>query len=117
MSATQVSVWTTSLGGIIKRDAIAAPMSFQGSRQRTRRVLWDDKPFIYKILVGWWLVLLVEVFWGFAIAGWYVVFGIFVVPYRIMRRGSRKRKADQKREQKRHEETLNAIRESKSEDS
>ena len=93
----------------MKRDVIAAPMSYQGSRQRTRRALWDERPTVYKVLVGWWLVGLIELMWGMGIFLWYLVFGILVAPYRIMRRGSRKRKADQKREDKRHQEMLEAI--------
>ncbi len=45
--------------------------------------------------------------WG-AIVVWYAAFGLILAPYRLVRRGSRKRK----REGRMHEETLRAIRES-----
>jgi len=47
------------------------------------------------ILLVWWTV----------IGGWYIVFGIFLVPYRLLRRGARKRKA----EALHHREMLGAI--------
>jgi hypothetical protein len=53
------------------------------------------------------MILLVLSFWWMAIVTWYVVFGILLVPYRLIRRGGRKRTI----EQKRHEELLEALRE------
>jgi hypothetical protein len=38
---------------------------------------------------------------------WYLIFGILLIPFRLLRRGARKRK----RETRMHEETLEAIRE------
>jgi len=47
-------------------------------------------------------------FWWGAIVVWYAAFGLILAPYRLVRRGSRKRK----REGRMHQETLQAIRES-----
>ena len=42
---------------------------------------------------------------GSTIVGWYLLFGLFLVPYRLLRRGARKRKS----EALRHREMLGAI--------
>jgi hypothetical protein len=52
------------------------------------------------------MILFVLTFWWMAIVSWYVFFGILLVPYRLIRRGGRKRTL----EQKRHEELLEALR-------
>jgi uncharacterized membrane-anchored protein len=89
------------------RTVVAAPMSFAGSLGRTTNLLWHGRPPAVKvlavlavpsILVAWWL----------AIVAWYGIFGLLLAPYRLVRRGSRKRK----REGRMHQETLRAIRES-----
>ena len=56
-------------------------------------------------MVQWAVVPLLLLVWWPAIAVWYLVFGIFLVPYRLLRRGARKRKA----EALRHREMLGAI--------
>lgn len=82
---------------------ISAPMSFTGSAQRVWKITRQDNP------VAHWLLIIAAVFlipalW-FVIACWYVVFGLILFPYRILRRGSRKRK----RQSLQHRETLAAI--------
>ena len=78
-----------------ERDVIlSAPMSFVGSARRLTRGLWRNRGPLFRILFGWWLLLtLVAIAWG-VIAAWYLTFGIFLVPYRLVRRGSRKRKRE-----------------------
>lgn len=67
------------------RIVVSAPMSLTGSWKRTRN--WCRNPILF-LLLG---VPLLAVWWP-AIILWYVVFGIFLWPYRLIRRGSRKRK-------------------------
>ena len=50
------------------------------------------------------LALSVIALWWAAIVIWYLLFGILVIPWRLLRRGSRKRK----REALRHQEILDA---------
>ncbi len=89
------------------RTVIAAPMSFAGAVGRTTNLLWHGRPIAVKVVaVG--AVPLILIFWWGAIVVWYAVFGLILAPYRLVRRGSRKRK----REGRIHEETLRAIRES-----
>jgi hypothetical protein len=94
-----------------ERVIINAPMSFAGAAQRTwrflgwlqaktggnvwlRRLLW--MPLVILIpLLEWWALIL----------AWYCIFGLWLVPYRLLRRGSRKRKA----EALRHRELLDAL--------
>lgn len=87
-----------------ERIIINAPMSFAGSAQRAWRLRENHEG------VGLWMVtaaiiLIVLPVWWAAIVCWYLVFGLFLVPYRLLRRGARKRKA----EQIRHREQLAMI--------
>ena len=90
------------------RTVVAAPMSFAGSAGRALNLLWHDKSPVVKFALGIWLIPSLLFFWWGAILVWYVAFGLLLAPYRLVRRGSRKRK----REARMHEETLRAIRES-----
>jgi uncharacterized membrane-anchored protein len=49
-------------------------------------------------------IVLTGVAW-FVIVGWYLFFGILLIPYRLIRRGQRKSKRDSMR----HEEMLSAM--------
>jgi len=91
----------------LKKPVVSAPMSFNGSYLRTANALWHGQPSWFQLAFGWWMILLVLSFWWTAIVTWYVVFGILLIPYRLIRRGGRKRRI----EQKRHEELLEALRE------
>lgn len=82
-------------------------MSFAGSLGRTTNLLWHDRPVAMKVIAVAAVPLIVGLWW-IAIVGWYVAFGLILAPYRLVRRGSRKRK----REGRMHQETLKAIRES-----
>jgi hypothetical protein len=92
------------------RTVVAAPMSFAGSTGRTLNLLWHDKHPGIKYGLGLWAIPAILAAWWSAIVAWYFVFGLFLAPYRLVRRGSRKRK----REARMHNETLRAIRESSS---
>lgn len=88
------------------RVVVAAPMSFAGSAQRLWKLtgLSDSGPA--RAALGLAAVLLIMVVWA-AVLCWYLIFGLLLVPYRIVRRGQRK----DKRAQLQHAETLQAIRE------
>lgn len=86
-----------------ERVIINAPMSFAGAAQRSFRLRGDTTGVarvaatvaVLLLTLGWWAV----------VVGWYGVFGLLLVPYRLLRRGARKRKA----EALRHRELLSAI--------
>ncbi|HEX3616566.1 MAG TPA: hypothetical protein VHU61_08515 [Solirubrobacteraceae bacterium] len=84
---------------------INAPLSYAGSAQRIfriRRVAGSNLPA--NVAITALAVVLVVAAWLF-VTGWYMTWGLFLVPYRLLRRGARKRKA----EALRHRETLGAI--------
>jgi uncharacterized membrane-anchored protein len=87
------------------RTVIAAPMSFAGSTGRTTNLLWHGRPTAVKAIALLLVPLILTVWWA-TIVAWYGLFGLLLAPYRLLRRGSRKRK----REGRMHEETLRAIR-------
>lgn len=87
-----------------EKVVLAAPLSFAGSAGR----IW---PLRLKSDEGWKraaliavALLLVAVAWLLVLA-WYLTFGLLVVPYRLIRRGQRKRKMQGLQ----HRETLAAI--------
>jgi Domain of unknown function (DUF1707) len=83
---------------------INAPMSYAGSAQRIMRIrrrARDGGPLVAITVVA---VLLVFVAWTF-VSVWYLIWGLWLVPYRLLRRGSRKRKADAMR----HRELMGTI--------
>jgi hypothetical protein len=87
-----------------ERVIIAAPMSFAGSAQR----IWPlaharPEPWAAGML-GTLAVLLILLAWAF-IAAWYLLWWFWLVPYRLIRRGQRKRE----REALQHREVLAAI--------
>jgi Flp pilus assembly protein TadB len=74
-----------------EKVVVAAPLSFAGSAGR----IW---PLTMKSEIGWQkallvvaALLLIVMAWTF-VTFWYVVFGLLLVPYRMIRRGQRKRK-------------------------
>ncbi|WP_419947247.1 hypothetical protein [Candidatus Poriferisodalis sp.] len=86
-----------------ERIVVQAPMSFIGSAARIWR-LARVGPLPISLLLGFLAVLLIAVVWLFVLC-WYLLFGLLLVPYRLVRRGSRTRK----REGLRHSEVLDAI--------
>jgi len=92
---------------------INAPMSFAGAFQRTMRLRrWlemNQRPWYVQVIWHWVFLNSILLVWWTLIVGWYLVFGIFLIPYRLLRRGARKRKA----EALRHREMLGAIDKSK----
>lgn len=84
---------------------VSAPFSFNGSALRiwklTRK---SDNPYIKWLLLVPIALMLVACAWAF-VACWYLLFGILVIPYRLIRRSSRKNKRDQLR----HRELLEQL--------
>ena len=76
----------------------SAPMSFSGATKRMRNWLngWLFWVVGVPVLLLWWTLIL----------AWYVCFGLLLVPYRLVRRGSRKRKLADAR----HAEMMDAVR-------
>jgi membrane protein implicated in regulation of membrane protease activity len=87
------------------RTVVAAPMSFAGATGRTTNLLWHGRPTAVKVIAFLVAPIILAVWWA-TIVAWYLLFGLLLVPYRLLRRGSRKRK----REARMHQETLRAIR-------
>ena len=86
---------------------VSAPFSFIGSAQRIWKITKVDNP-VAKILLIALALGLIACAWVF-VAFWYfimyVLFGILFIPYRLLRRSSRKNKRDKLR----HREVLDAI--------
>lgn len=80
---------------------IQSPMSFVGSGRRIWK-LTDQRNRAVRALAVVLAVLLIAVAW-IVVAAWTLFFGVFLIPYRLLRRGSRKRK----QERLRHREVLN----------
>jgi hypothetical protein len=84
---------------------LAAPTSFAGSAQRIWKLTRSDNPAVRAAVLIPTALLLIAFAWTF-VAMWYVlifgVFGLFVFPFRMFRRGSRK----EKRRQLQHREML-----------
>jgi len=83
---------------------INAPMSYAGSAQRIlrlRRLAHSPGPTVAITILAIVLVLLA---WAL-VTVWYFFWGLWLVPYRVLRRGARKRKA----EALRHRELMGTI--------
>lgn len=84
---------------------IQSPLSFAGSGARIwklTRLTSNGAGRVGLILVA---LVLLAIAWLF-VAVWTIVFGILLIPYRLIRRGGRKRKRDDLR----HREMLEATR-------
>ena len=88
---------------------VAAPMSLTGSAQRLWRLVPLDWHPALRIAVLPLVLCLIAIAWS-VIVGWYLIWGVLLVPYRLIRRGQRKRKV----EARRHVDLIRAIEKSKS---
>lgn len=75
---------------------LSAPMSFVGAGARMRR-LFKRLSWKKKLLAYVPFVMILTLWWTF-IMSWYVVFGMLVVPYRLFRRGHRRRRMEDQRQ-------------------
>jgi hypothetical protein len=91
-----------------ERVVVSAPMSFTGAAVRSWKLV------VYPHGDGWMtaaragtitgVLALITVWWA-AVLVWYFVFGIYLLPYRIIRHGARRRKV----ERLRHSELMQAM--------
>lgn len=90
-----------------EKIVISSPLSFTGSAKRIWNITDMDNP-VARVALSLIAVVLIIFTWIF-VAFWYVliyvVFGILFIPYRLLRRSSRK----QKQAKLRHREVLDAI--------
>jgi Domain of unknown function (DUF1707) len=83
---------------------INAPMSYAGSAQRIIRLRRHADGGGKLVAITALAILLILVVWTLVTA-WYLTWGLMLVPYRLLRRGARKRKA----EALRHRELMGTI--------
>ena len=90
----------------LKSDEIilSAPMSFTGSAQRIFKITEVNNRLLKWLLLVPLALLLALTVWSFVLI-WYLIFGIWLIPYRLIRRSQRKAKRDRLR----HQELLNAV--------
>jgi hypothetical protein len=79
---------------------VSAPLSFAGSAQRIWKLTDQESEALKYGMMALAVCVLIPIAW-MAVATWYTIFGILLVPYRMLRRGNRKDKvkALQHREQ------------------
>jgi heme/copper-type cytochrome/quinol oxidase subunit 2 len=82
---------------------VAAPMSFSGSAKRIWKMTDRENQWVRYLLMVVAAILIVMA-WC-VVACWYVFFGLLIVPYRLIRRGSRK----EKKRALQHREQLEAL--------
>ncbi len=88
-----------------EKVVVAAPMSLAGSAAR----IWKITDLVPNVFVKWMLLvpialMLIMMAW-MVVAVWYIIFGILLVPYRLIRRSGRKGK----RQALQHRELLEKI--------
>lgn len=83
---------------------LSAPMSFNGATRRLWRISQKPTDSRVQLACGLAMVPVIVVAWALILV-WYVLFGLFLVPYRIFRRGNRNRT----RQDLQHQEMLAAI--------
>lgn len=83
---------------------VAAPLSYAGSAARIWKLTGMSDAAPARIGLALVAIVLILGAWAFVTA-WYVTWGLLLVPYRLIRRGSRKRK----RQALQHREMLAAI--------
>jgi hypothetical protein len=87
-----------------EKVVIAAPLSYAGSAARIWKLTGITENVAGRIALGLAAIILISGAWCLVTA-WYLVFGLLLVPYRLIRRGSRKRK----REALQHREMMAAL--------
>jgi hypothetical protein len=87
-----------------EKVVVAAPLSFAGSAARIWKLTGCTTNPYGRIGLGALAILLIAVAWS-GVLVWYWTWGLFLVPYRLIRRGSRQRK----RQALQHREMLAAL--------
>ena len=92
-----------------EKVVISAPTSFSGSAARIWKMTDSDNAWLKWLLLVPVALMLIFIAWSF-VAIWYFVifglFGIFVIPFRLLTRSGRNRK----RNKLQHRELLEAVR-------
>lgn len=91
---------------------LSAPLSFVGSAARIWKITKTDNAALKWLALVPLALILIGTAWTIVCCWYfimYVLFGIFFIPYRLLRRSARK----QKRDRLRHHELLSAIHEHK----
>jgi hypothetical protein len=83
---------------------VAAPMSFAGSAERIWKLTRTSDDTATKVALYAVAIIGVGLAWVLVLF-WYLIFGLLLVPYRLIRRGSRKRKLAAAQ----HRELLSAV--------
>jgi hypothetical protein len=91
-----------------EKVVVAAPLSFAGSAERIWKLVGLSDQTGIRILLGIAAVFLIALAWC-AVLCWYLIWGLWLVPYRLIRRGARKRK----REALQHREVIATIQDQK----
>lgn len=93
-----------------EKVVVSAPTSFAGSAARIWKIIDTDNNLLKWLVLVPVAVVLVFMAWSF-VAIWYLIifglFGIFVIPFRLLTRSGRNRK----RNKLQHRELLAAVRE------
>lgn len=87
-----------------EKVVVSAPLSYAGSAARIWKLTGLTPNAAGRVALGLAAIVLILGAWVF-VTSWYLVFGLLLVPYRLIRRGSRKRK----REALQHREMMSAI--------
>jgi hypothetical protein len=96
---------TTNLTPASSEVVVSAPMSFAGSAQRIWKITKrQDVSTPVLIVLSISAILAIALAWT-AVLGWYLFFGILLIPYRLIRRGQRKTVRDNMR----HQEMLSTM--------
>ncbi|HEV7752605.1 MAG TPA: hypothetical protein VGO71_13755 [Baekduia sp.] len=95
-----------------EKVVVSAPLSYAGSAARIWKLTGITSNAAGRVALGLGAIVLILGAWCFVTA-WYITFGLLLVPYRLIRRGSRKRK----REALQHRELLSAMNRSDGQDS
>lgn len=82
---------------------VAAPLSFSGSAKRIWKMTDQENQWVRYLLMVVAATLIVMA-WGVVLV-WYCIFGLLLVPYRLIRRGGRK----EKKRALQHREQLEAL--------
>lgn len=96
-----------------EKVVVSAPTSFSGSAARIWKMTDSDNAWLKWLLLVPVALILIFMAWSF-VAIWYFIifglFGIFVIPFRLLTRSGRNRK----RNKLQHRELLAAVREERS---
>ncbi len=87
-----------------EKVVVSAPLSYAGSAARIWKLTGLTEHPAGRIGLGVLALILIALAWSF-VTTWYLTFGLLLVPYRMIRRGSRTRK----RQALQHRELLSAV--------